>query len=92
MHESGIIRDLVRRLEEVVRDANAESVSGVQVWLGALSQFSPEHFSDHFVEEAKGTLAEDAKLDILTSDDPTNPDALHVVIRSVDLEVADAES
>lgn len=92
MHETGIVRDLVRRLESVAKDAGAESVSGVQVWLGALSQFSPEHFREHYVDEAKGTIAEGAKLDILTSDDATDPNALHVMIRSVDLEVPETES
>lgn len=92
MHETGIVQNLVRHLEAAAHEANAESVSGVQVWLGALSQFSPAHFREHFVEAAEGTLAEDARLDILTSDDPAHPDALHVVIRSLDLEVAEAES
>lgn len=91
MHETGIVRDLVRKLESVARDANAEAVSGVQVWLGALSQFSPGHFREHFEEEAAGTLAEGAVLDVLTSDDAGDPDALHVVIRSVDLEIRETE-
>ncbi len=91
MHETGIVRDLVRHLETVARDAGAEAISGVQVWLGALSQFSPEHFREHFDDEARGTIAEGAALDILTSDDPGDPDALHVMIRSVDLEVSETE-
>jgi hydrogenase nickel incorporation protein HypA/HybF len=92
MHETGIVRDLVRRLEHVARDANAEAVSGVEVWLGALSQFSPEHFREHFEDEARGTIAEGAALKILASDDPADPDALHVVIKSVDLEVQQSEA
>lgn len=87
MHEKGIVRDLVRRLETLARDANAEAVPGVQVWLGALSQFSPEHFREHFEEEAHGSVAEGAALDILTSDDAGDPNALHVMILSVDLQV-----
>jgi hydrogenase nickel incorporation protein HypA/HybF len=82
---------LVRRLECVASDAGAEAVSGVEVWLGALSQFTPHHFCEHFNDEAKGTIAEGARLDILTSDDVANPDALHVVIRNVDLEVPDTK-
>lgn len=92
MHETGIVRDLVRKLENVAADAGAEAVSGVEVWLGALSQFTPHHFREHFADEAKGTIAEGARLDILTSDDVANPDALHVVIRNVDLEVPESES
>lgn len=92
MHETGIVRDLVRRLEGVASDAGAQAVSGVQVWLGALSQFSPEHFREHYRDEAKGTIAEGANLDILLSNDPGDPNALHVMIRSVELEVPDGES
>lgn len=87
MHETGIVRDLVRRLEGVASDSGAEAVSGVEVWLGALSQFTPHHFREHFEDETKGTIAEGARLDILTSDDAGDPDALHVMIKSVDLEI-----
>ncbi|MEJ2409188.1 MAG: hydrogenase/urease maturation nickel metallochaperone HypA [Novosphingobium sp.] len=91
MHETGIVRDLVRHLEAVARDAGADSISGVQVWLGALSQFSPKHFREHFDDEACGSIAERAVLDIITSDDPGDPDALNVMICSVDLEVPETE-
>jgi hydrogenase nickel incorporation protein HypA/HybF len=89
MHETGIVRDLVRRLEQAAREAGAERVSGAAVWLGALSHFSPAHFREHFEEDARGTLAEGAALDIEISDDLAHPDAQHVMLRSIDLEVAD---
>lgn len=92
MHETGIVRDLVRRLESVAADAGAEAVTGVEVWLGALSQFTPHHFREHFNDEAKGTIAERARLNVITSDDVANPDALHVMIRNVDLEVPETKS
>lgn len=87
MHETGIVRDLVRRLEGLARKENATAVSGVQIRLGSLSQFSAEHFREHFEEEARGTLAAGAALDILTSDDVGDASALHVMILNVDLEV-----
>lgn len=62
-------------------------MSGVEIWLGALSQFSPHHFREHYDDEARGTIAQDARLDITASDDAADPDAMHVLIRSVDLEV-----
>lgn len=92
MHETGIVRELVRRLEQAARAAGAERVSGVTVWLGALSHFSPAHFREHFEDEASGTIAEGAALTIETSDDPTHPDAQSVMLRSADLEVADETS
>jgi len=91
MHETGIVRDLVRQLETVARDAGAASISGVEISIGALSQFSPTHFREHFEEEVTGTMAEGAALDIHESDNPSDPDALHIVIRSIDLEVASSD-
>ena len=87
MHESGIIRDLVRRVEAAAHDAGAEKVSGVEVWVGALSQMSAAHFREHFEEESRGTLAEGAALVLELSDDLGDPRALTVVLQSVDLAV-----
>jgi hydrogenase nickel incorporation protein HypA/HybF len=87
MHESGLIHGLVHRVEEAARDAGAQRVSSIDVWLGALSQMSPEHFREHFDAEARGTVAEGASLNLEVSDDPTAPDAFSVVLRSVELKV-----
>jgi hydrogenase nickel incorporation protein HypA/HybF len=89
MHETGVVRDLVRRLEAAARDAGATRVSGVAVRIGALSQFSPEHFREHFGEEVRGTLAEGAALRIQMSGDVTDPSAQDVMMESIDLEVPD---
>jgi hydrogenase nickel incorporation protein HypA/HybF len=87
MHETGLIRDLVHRLEAAARDAGAEKVSGVEVWLGALSQMSAEHFREHFDEEVRGTVAEGATLQLEVSDDLGDPRAQSVVLQSVELKV-----
>jgi hydrogenase nickel incorporation protein HypA/HybF len=87
MHESGIIKDLVHRLEAAAREAGAEKVSGVEVWLGALSQMSAEHFREHFDEEVHGTVAESAELKLEVSHDLEDPNAQSVVLRSFDLAV-----
>lgn len=87
MHESGIVRDLARRMEQAAAKAGASRISGAKIWLGALSQFSTDHFREHFEEEARGTLAEGAVLDIELSDDVLHPDAQHVIMQSIDLEV-----
>lgn len=89
MHETGIVRGLVRRLEQAAAEAGAVRVAAVDVWLGALSQFSPEHFREHFDEAARGTVAERALLRLELSDDIGDPHAQGVVIRSVDFEVPD---
>jgi len=85
MHETGLIHDLVHRLEAAARDAGAERVVGVKVWLGALSQMSAEHFREHFEADVRGTLADGAALTLEVSDDPGHPHAQSVMLQSVDL-------
>lgn len=87
MHETGIVKDLVHRVEKAATQACARRVSGVHVWIGALSQFSAEHFRSHFEDESRGTLAQGALLQIEVSTDERHPSALQVVVKSVDLEI-----
>ena len=85
MHEQGMIRDLVRKIEEIAKREGVTDVTGVRVWLGALSHCSPEHFREHFIHETPGTLAEGAELEIETSDDPHHPQAQQILLKSVDV-------
>ena len=87
MHETGIVRDLVRRLQAAAKDAGALRVSSVEVRLGALASFSPAHFREHFDEEVRGTLAAGATLRIRVSDDAGDPHAQDVMMETIDLEV-----
>lgn len=85
MHETGMVRDLVRRVEAAARDGQAKRVTGVTVWLGALSQMSAEHFREHFEAEVRGTVAEGARLTLEISNDAGDPRAQSVVLQSLDL-------
>jgi len=87
MHETGLVRDLVNRLEATARDAGAEKVVGVTVWLGALSQMSAEHFREHFEAGVRGTMADGAALALEVSDDLSHPHAQSVMLQSVELAV-----
>ena len=86
MHETALVRDVVHRIEDLARSTGARRVTGARVWLGALSHLSPNHFRDHFIIEARGTLAAAAALEIEESNDPDHPEALHVRLESVDLD------
>ena len=86
MHETALVRDVVRRINDLARATGARRVTGASIWLGALSHLSPEHFRAHFAVEARGTLSCAAELEIEMSEDPEDPDAQHVRLESVDLD------
>ncbi|WP_018863238.1 MULTISPECIES: hydrogenase maturation nickel metallochaperone HypA [unclassified Thioalkalivibrio] len=85
MHEFSLMADLMRKIEQVAADNNAERVTRVRVWLGALSHITPEHFREHFEDGTRGTLAEGAELEVETSDDETHPEAQQILLRSLDV-------
>ena len=86
MHEASLMRAVMKRIEDVARMEGAARVSGVSVWLGALSHMSADHFTEHFNESSAGSIAEGAALDIEVSDDTDNPDAQQILIKSVEIE------
>lgn len=84
MHEMSLMSDLMRRVESVARQ-NGGRVARVKVVLGALCNCSADHFREHFVHAAAGTLAEAAALDIEVSDDPAHPHAQDVRLDSIEV-------
>lgn len=86
MHETALVRDVVRRMVELTQAAGACRVAGAKIWIGALSHLSSEHFGKHFAVEARDTVAAHAALEIEVSDDPNHPHAQHVRLESVDLD------
>lgn len=86
MHERALMRDVVERIVQVAESEGASGVTKVSVRLGALSHFSPEHFREHYVDAARGTLAEGASVEATLDEDITAPDAQAVVVESVELE------
>jgi Zn finger protein HypA/HybF involved in hydrogenase expression len=85
MHETALVRDVVRRIEDLARAMPGSRVTGARIWLGAFSHLSAEHFREHFAMEARDTLGAGAVLDIEVSKDPDDPHAQHVRLESVDL-------
>lgn len=87
MHETGIARDVVRRVVRAAADAGAERVGSVAVWLGALSQFSADHFREHFDEAARGTIVQGARLDIEVSNEVLHSNSQNVLLQSIQFEL-----
>jgi hydrogenase nickel incorporation protein HypA/HybF len=86
MHETALVLDVVRRINDLARSTGTRRVAGAKVWLGALSHLSAEHFRDHDAVEAQGTAAARATLVIGVSHDLNDPHAQHVRLESVDVD------
>ena len=86
MHETALVRDVVRRIEDLGHATGARRITGAKIWLGALSHLSAEHFREHYAFEAQGSMAAGAILTIEASSDLDHPDAQHVRLESVDLD------
>ena len=86
MHETALVRDVVRRIEDLAQATGARRITSAKIWLGALSHLSVEHFREHYALEAQGSIAAGAILTIEASSDFDHPDAQHVRLESVDLD------
>jgi hydrogenase nickel incorporation protein HypA/HybF len=86
MHEASLMRDLMRKVDEIARAEGAARVVKVDVWLGALSHMSAAHFREHFAQCAGNTIAEGASLDIAVSDDVNDANAQSIMLRGIDVE------
>jgi hydrogenase nickel incorporation protein HypA/HybF len=86
MHESGLVRSLLREVEKVAGQYAEPRVLVVRLSMGALCPFSEAHLREHFTYEAKGTLAEQADLVIDHGTDPTDPTAQDLLLLSLEIE------
>ena len=86
MHEASLMNDLMRKLDEIASTEQAKKITGITVWLGALSHMSAEHFAEHFEQAAAGTLAEGARLDVTVSEDTDHEQAQDIRLESVEIE------
>ena len=86
MHEASLMKNLMGKVEDLSTDHGGARIARLSVWLGALSHMSPEHFMEHFNAVAPGTCAEGADVECEASDDISHPQALDVVLLSVDVE------
>lgn len=86
MHELSLMADLMRKLKSIACEQGAKKFASVKVKLGALAHISADHFREHFVPAARGTVAEGARLDIEELTDETDPHAQEILLDSVVVE------
>ena len=85
MHEYSLMADLLRKIQQLAEEAQADKVVSVKVQLGALSHITPEHFREHFQEAIVGTVAEGASLLVEQASDPNDPSAQDILLQSIDI-------
>ena len=86
MHEQSLMNDLMAKIEALVKENKAKRAVEIDVWLGALSHMSADHFTEHFDESSPGTVAEGAKLNITLSEDINDPTAQQILLRNIEVE------
>lgn len=86
MHERSLILNLIQKVTAIATQQNAVKVIGITVRLGALSHMSAQHFREHFDVEAKGTVADGARLTASVSADVNDPHAQEILLESVEIE------
>lgn len=85
MHESSLMKGLMRQILAEAESHDAKRVASVGVVLGALSNITPAHFGEHFADAARGTIAEGASLEITSAEDIADPHAQDIMITSVEV-------
>jgi len=81
-----MLRDVVRKAEEVARREGAGRVTRVRLWVGARSHLGGPELNERWADAVAGTVLEGAPVDIEVSRDPTDPRSESVVLRSIDVE------
>ncbi len=89
MHESGLIGDLIGKIEALARENSARRVIAVEVSIGPLAAIEADHLREHFLIATTGTLAAGAELRFREAADPTARDPLGVFLESVELETGE---
>lgn len=86
MHELSLFADMMNKVHQIVVENQAQRATRISVELGALSQISPSHFREHFDEAKKGTVAENAQLEVFQNEDPNDPNAQEMILQSIEVE------
>lgn len=90
MHETALVKDLVREIDRLARHYGGSRVARAHVRLGLLAPVSEEALRDQFSHAAGGTLAEGAELVIVRDTDLESTASLGVLLKRVDLSPAPA--
>jgi len=92
MHEESMLRDLVRKAEEVARKEGAVRVTRVHLWVGARSHLGGPELRDRWAHAVAGTTLSGSEVEFETSSDRGDPRAENVILRSLDVDSGEGRS
>lgn len=81
-----MLRDLVRKAEEVARESGPARVTRVRLWVGARSHLAGPELEARWAHAVSGTALAGAKVEVELSRDAAHPHAESIALRSVDLD------
>jgi len=81
-----MLRDVLRKAEEVARREGPGRVTRVRLWVGARSHLAGPELEARWAHAAEGTLLSGAKVEVEVSRDPADPNAESIVLRSIVLD------
>ena len=64
MHETSLIKNMLKVVEEVQRQHDSKDIERLTVEISEFAGMTEEHFRQHFVEETKNTPWQDVELEI----------------------------
>ncbi|MGA2433786.1 MAG: hydrogenase maturation nickel metallochaperone HypA [Bryobacteraceae bacterium] len=70
MHESGMIEELIEKVQSAALENGAVRVLSIGVAIGDLGMIEPDHLREHFEIASMGTLAQGAALRVRTCEEP----------------------
>jgi hydrogenase nickel incorporation protein HypA/HybF len=86
MHEEALLKDVVRKAEEIARREGAVRVTRVRVWVGASSHLAGPELGERWTHATLGTPLAGSRVEIEASTDRDDPNAEGVILRSVDVD------
>jgi len=86
MHEEAMLRDVIRKAEEVAQQEGGGRVTRVRLWVGARSHLGGPELEERWADAVRGTPLDGARVEIENSRDRADPNAEHVILRSLDVE------
>lgn len=85
MHEAGLIRSLVKKINAIAAEHGASAVSKVYLQIGLDNMVSQDHMVEHFRRAAKGSPSQEASIEFETSNDFKSPDPTLILLKGVEL-------